>query len=419
MTSSLRRAADWYLRTRWAQWLAVAAVVAAAALLTLGRPWLHDDLNPYRIDVDVYRLGGRMILEGRSLYGAIPATEIGAELPFTYPPIAALFFAVFAVMPLGWASFLLSLATVAAIVAVVHLVLREMTDLRGARSWAATAGASAVLLWLDPVKQTVDFGQVNSLLMLLVVVDVLLGRGRWWRGSLIGLAIAIKLTPAVFLAFFLVRRDWRALAVTLASFAAWTGIGFAVRWSDSIQYWSDTLGDTDRIGQAGYASNQSWNGFIHRVLGDDVSSLWWVLGCAVVGLFVLALIHRLDDDEAAGMTVMGLYALFASPVSWSHHWVWMVPMVLVVARLALRGGGWAPYVWLAAAAVTLFDGPQWREPYEGEAAYHWPWWQQILGTSWLWLLLAGYALLWFRADGERRPALDRPVPDWPNGPNGA
>lgn len=402
--STISRAAAWYLRTAWAHVLALIVLIIETGLLTLGRPWVHDNVNPYRIDIDVYRIGGQMILEGQSLYGPIPATEIGAELPFTYPPFAALLFTSFAIMPLGWASFLLTLTSVLLVVATIFIVLRTMTSLRGRDLHATTILASAVLVFLDPVVQTLDFGQINVILMLLVVIDVCLGKGRWWRGTFTGMAIAIKLTPAVFLGFFLVRRDWRALGVTLASFLLWTGIGFLARWNDSLQYWSETLTDTSRIGAAGYTSNQSLNGFLHRIFGDDVSRLWWVLGCTVVGLFVLALVHRLGRAEVAGMTALGLYALFASPVSWSHHWVWMVPMVLVVADLARRRrGGIAPWLWLAVAALTLYDGPQWREPYEGDAGYHWPWWQHILGNSWLWLLLAGYALLWFTAQPQIQP----------------
>ncbi|NLE98731.1 MAG: DUF2029 domain-containing protein [Propionibacterium sp.] len=405
MATLFLRIGAWYLRTRWAQWAALAALVASAWMLTLGIP-LVEPFNPYRIDVDVYRIGGLMMLEGRSLYGEIPPTEIGVGLPFTYPPIAAVFFTVFAVMPLAWASYLLSVATVAATVAVIALVLRAVTDLRGAALAAVTVAASAVLLWLDPVHQSLDFGQVNSLLMLAVVLDVVVGRGRWWRGGFTGLAIAIKLTPAVFLAFFLVRRDWRALGVALASFALWTGIGFLVRPADSLQYWSETLTDTGRIGMPGYASNQSLNGFIHRIAGDDVSGLWWFLGCAVVGLFVLALIHRLGEREVAGMTAMGLYALFASPVSWSHHWVWMVPTVILMLHLGVRRGGVAPWAWLAVGAVTLFHGPQWWWAYEGDAAYHWAWWQQILGNAWLWLLLAAYAILWVYGGSRSRSSTE-------------
>lgn len=404
VSSAVQRLFRWYLATPAAHIVALVGLIATIGAMTLGIPG-YQPFNPYRIDIDVYRLGGLMLLEGRPLYGQLPLTEVGSDLPFTYPPIAAAIFVVFALMPLGWASFLLTLITCLATVAVVWFVLRVLTSLRGRPLLVATTAVSIPMIWLDPVHQTLDFGQINVLLMLLVATDVLAGRGRRWRGVFTGLAIAIKLTPAVFLAFFLVRRDWRALATALVSTLAWTGLGFLIRPADSVQYWTETLANTSRIGLPGYSSNQSLNGLISRLLGDDASRLWWFLGCAVVGLFVLALIHRLGDDEVAGLAAMGLYSLFASPISWSHHWVWMVPTVLVVLRYALRGG-WAPWAWLAAGAATLFVGPQWWWYYEEDAAYYWTWWQQILCNAWLWLLLAAYAIFWVYA--RRGPGGGRP-----------
>lgn len=398
--TSLATARDWYLRTRWARVLAAVALVVGASMVVLGLP--GEQANPYRIDVDVYRIGGQMILEGRPLYGPIPATEIGVDLPFTYPPIAAVLFAPMGLIPLAWAGLLLAICSVLALLGVTALVLREL-GVRREDLLPMTVLAGAALVWTDPFHQTLDFGQVNVLLMLCVVVDVVLGRGRWWRGTWTGLAIAVKLTPAVFLAFFLVRRDWRALAVTVASFLAWTGIGFAIRPRDSLEYWTEVLPNTGRIGDAGYASNLSLNGVLHRIAGDDVSRVWWFLGCAVVGLFVLALIHRLGYDEVTGMTAMGLYALFASPISWSHHWVWLAPATLVMLAWAIRRRHWAPWGWLVVAAVTLWYGPQWWWPYEGDAGYHWTWWQHLLCNAWHWLLLGAYAIWWClarRADAQ-------------------
>ncbi len=403
MSTLVRRALRGYLRTPWLHVVAGVAALAGAWCVIFGVPGI-DEFNAYRIDVDVYRIGGRMILDGQPLYGPVPLTEIGVELPFTYPPVAAVLFTVLALVPLPAAGTGLAIASVAGFVAVLRLVVRDCFALRGRELWAATALATAVLVWIDPLRQTLDFGQINALLMLCIVVDVCAGRGRWWRGTWTGLAIAVKLTPAVFLAFFLLRRDWRAMAVTVGSTLAWTALGFLVRPADSWQYWTEVLVDTDRIGHKGYTSNQAFSGLLHRLVGPDVSTLWWFLGCVVVGLFVLALVHRLGDDEAAAMVVLGLYALFASPISWSHHWVWMGPAVVVVLAVALRGRSWAAWPWLVVALVTLWSAPQWWWPYEGDAGYHWVWYQDILGHTWMWLLLTSYAILWIEAGRRRAPA---------------
>ena len=389
---ALSSAARPQLRNPW-------LLAAAAAALTVSTVLVVAVLPPssYRIDVDVYCIGGQAMLDGRPLYGRLPDTQIGENLPFTYPPVAALLFTVFALVPLSVAGTLLALASTVALFAVLWLVIRAMTGLEGMALLTATTLACAVGVWFDPFRQTLEFGQINVLLMLCVVVDVLAGRGRWWRGIFVGLAISVKLTPAVFLAFFLVRRDWRAMAVTGMSVLGWTGIGFLVRPHDSWQYWTQVLPNTSRIGEPGYASNQSLNGLISRIAGDDVSRIWWFLGCAIVGLFVLALIYRLGDDEVAGMTAMGLYALFASPISWSHHWVWMVPLVLVIVGTGVRCRSVAAWVWTVLALGAMFSAPQWWWPFDNGEAYHWNWYQTLLGNTWLWLLLASYVILWVHA----------------------
>lgn len=366
----------------------------AAALLLLGSVLLIFAFHTlYRVDVDVYRIGGQMIVEGQSLYGRLPVMENGENLPFTYPPFAALLFTPLAFMPLLVACVLLPLLSVPALFFSLYLVLREVLPVRGRELLTAAMVATAIGIWTDPFRQTLNFGQVNAFIMMCVVIDVIAGRGKWWRGAFIGLAVSFKLTPAVFLAFFLVRRDWRAMVVTVASTALWTGIGFVVRPHDSWRYWTDVLLNTDRIGDPANKSNQSLHGFIQRVAGHDVSRIWWFVGCAIVGIFVLLLIHRLGDDEVTGMTVMGLYGLFASPVSWSHHWMWLAPAFILVAQRAIRDGSRAARVWLVAAFLTVSWGPQWGPFVRGDTS-QWNWFETLLGNSWLWLLFGAYAIFW-------------------------
>ena len=70
---------------------------------------------PYRIDIDVYRTGAQVFLDGGAIYGPMPELSQGGHLPFTYPPIAAALFTVFAIMPLWVGSTLLTLASIACV----------------------------------------------------------------------------------------------------------------------------------------------------------------------------------------------------------------------------------------------------------------------------------------------------------------
>lgn len=388
-------------------------VVAICALLVGGFlacymvPGLDEFFPPYRgaeayrIDLDVYRIGAQVLLQGGDLYGELPDTFIGANLPFTYPPLSAILFTPLAVLPLNVGSAIFTAVSVLALGVTVWVVTRELTRLSWADAGFLAAAATAVLMWVGPVRETFSFGQVNNVLMMLVVVDLLVGRGKRWQGALVGLAMAIKLTPAVFLAYFLMRKDWRALAMGIISAAAYTAVGFLVTWRGSVQYWTDTLLSTDRIGNLPYVSNQSFNGLIRRlVLDDHTASLVWFASCAVVGLALLYLMWRLFrvNADAAAMCVMGMYALLASPVSWSHHWVWCVPALLVAAWLSWRGDGatrWAALAVTALGVWVFFYRTIWRVPIVDHGVPNWSAWQHVLGNAqlgWAVLFLALLAL---------------------------
>lgn len=402
-----------YLASRWARAGAVLFLGWGVYCLVFGIPTV-DAFVPYRIDLDVYRLGAQVFRDGGDLYGRLPDTEIGANLPFTYPPLAAALFVPLTWLPLKAANVVFSLVTLLALFVVVHLVVREVFGLsRGGAAWVAVA-LSSVFMWIIPVRETIEFGQVNVVLMALVVVDVLAGRGRWWQGSLVGLAMAIKLTPAVFLAYFLVRRDWRALATGVVSALLYTGVGFLLAPGASLQYWTQTLSDPTRIGELAYVSNQSLNGLVHRLwLGETTTTVVWFVTCAVLGLSSLLLMRRLFDNghDAVAMLVMGLYALLASPVSWAHHWVWAVPGLVVLTAWAVRAAGGA-LVWLSgvvvAGAVVFYSRGIWYVEPEPSAADPWAAWEHVVGNSYpLWALLF-IATAWALA---RRPELSRTAPD--------
>jgi alpha-1,2-mannosyltransferase len=346
--------------------LIVLNMVVLAWFLAPGR--LH-------IDLDVYRLGARTWLSGGDLYGRLPPTSIGNHLPFTYPPVAAVLFVAFTPMPFPVACVALTVLSVAALALVLRLV--------GVRVAVVLPAA----LLLEPVRSTLDFGQVNLLLMALVALDCLTPRPRWPRGVLVGLAAAIKLTPAAFVLFFLLRGDRRAAATALGSFAAVTAIGFALNPAGSVKYWTSTVFNPERIGKASFESNQSINGVLAR-LGVERGASWLVLAAVVVAIGAVAVRRATDPVEALALNAF--VVLLCSPVSWSHHWVWIVPFLLT-ARPALAAGGTllfllSPHVWWAAE-----DGATWLTV--------------TVGNAYVWFAIA--VLVWRSADRQlRRPRVD-------------
>lgn len=361
---------------------------------------------PYRIDVDVYRMGGRAWLDGRPLYadGAMFHTRGGLDLPFTYPPLAAIVFSPLALVSLATASVTITAITAALLVVSVWIVLDRL-QFGTARSWWLAAGIVALSVTaLEPIRANFAFGQINVVLMTLVIADCVPRRTPWPRGVLLGLAIALKLTPAVFLLYFLLRRDFRAALTALASFAAATLIGFILARRDSLEYWTATVGHTERIGNATLNTNQNAAGALARLgLGESTHFVLWTLAClATLALTVWAVRRVLAAGEPTlALVLVALFGLVVSPVSWSHHWVWALPTVIVTGALAVRRHNPALGA-VAAAGLALMLWPTidlLPEHHEAAAS----WWRQLLGMSYVWWALALIAVAGVTVAGRAIP----------------
>ena len=265
---------------------------------------------------------------------------------------------------------------------------------------ALLLGGAATLL-LEPVRSTLDYGQVNLLLMVLVVVDLRQSRPRL-RGLAIGLAAAVKLTPIVFLLYFVVRRDWRSAAQGVASFSALTLAAWAVLPGDSTLYWLHEATDAARTGAVGFVSNQSFNGMLHRppfAHGGSELVPWTVLslGALVLGALVTRRLAMERRPLVEPVLVLAIVELLVSPVSWSHHWAWLGVGPLAAWSL-WRDRRWVA-VGVAAAVVVGVVAPYWW-------GVTWPVVGFVADNS---LVLAGVGVLslwglWLLAPGEPRPA---------------
>lgn len=427
------RFVDFYLRSRLLRAVALTWVVCATWVTCFGAP-TGARIPPYRIDVDVYRLGGLAVLAHEPIYEQGYMTEIGSNLPFTYPPIAAQIFSILlAPISLPYATAAIAVATAIALYAVVWVVLREMTHFRGMDLVWASVGVLVFMIPLVPFQLTISFGQINVFLMLLAVVDLTVGRNRWWRGSLIGFAAAVKLTPLVFGLYFLLRRDFRGCIQTALAFGFWTLVGHLRSPRNSTVYWVQTLSDSGRIGSPDYASNQSITGMLARTnLSEDAQGTLWLVLVAVLAIVTSAAVWLLirRGHHLAAVLATAFFGLLASPVSWSHHWVWATPalmwLVISVRRPVdattndVRGAGlamgsdivrrpvWMPWLLAAVAAwgwLAFYLGPQLRLPNDRGREKDWTPFQVVLGNMWVWWTLVFLATLILVA------LLDRPNTD--------
>jgi len=403
----------------WAVWWIFTLLAIAALGYTT---WRALGSTPYHIDVDVYRMAAQAWREGRPLYGEDWfQTQIdGTVLPFTYPPIAAVLFAPLTWVSLGTATAALTVLSTLLLVVSITIVLAGLGVRFGQHPdcgpawWHRGVVAVAIVaasIWLDaePIWANFDFGQVNAVLMTLVIADCVPRRTHWPRGALLGVAVALKLTPAVFLLYFLLRRDRRAAVTTAASFLAATLVGFVMAWSDSWQYWTHTVSDTDRIGGASLNTNQNLAGALARLpLDDQVRSVLWLAGCLLVLAAMWWAARRVlaAGEPILALVCVALFGLVVSPVSWSHHWVWMLPAVVVTAVVASRHRAVVLGVLSVAGVALMMRSPIELLPEHHEAGA--AWWRQLAGTSYVWWALA----VIITAGATLRPA-PRTSPDQP------
>jgi alpha-1,2-mannosyltransferase len=371
----------------------IAVNLAAVTYFLLSFSPLGIGLRPYRIDLDVYRIGGRAWLRGEGLYGALPPTSSGARLPFSYPPMAAVLVSPLSAVPMIVAGIALTLGSIALAGVVLRMFIRALPAgwERPGVWWLLPAG-----LLLEPMRDTLSLGQVNIALMALVSADCLVASPRWPRGALTGLAAAVKLTPAAFTLFFLLRRDYRAAATSALSFAMVTGAGFLLDWRDSAQYWTSVIFDPARPGDPAFAGNQSISGVIARAgldpRGQAAAIAWTALSAVVVAVAVIGMRRAFAAAEPAwALSLNAFAALLISPISWCHHWTWAGPAILVLWDLARRrgwrGGLAAAY---AGLAVFVVSPPLLLHKLDG-ADLHWAPWQQAIGSSYV--IIAVLALL--------------------------
>ena len=341
-------------------------------------------------DLHVYRYGGDAVLGQSPVYESDdPATGY----PFTYPPFAAVVMVPLALLP-GWlAAALWTGASAGCLAASVVVALRALG--RPAPGWLIMlVGAGS--LSLEPVWQTFAFGQINLFLMLAVLVDLLRPERRM-SGMLVGIAAGLKLTPLVFVVLLvLVGRRGAAGRATL-TFAGTVAVGL-VAVPGAAAYWTEGLLDPSRVGPPALAHNQSVSGVLTRLLDGPPATLLWLAlaGPVAIAVLVAAAAWWRRGDRVLGTCLGAMAMLLASPVSWSHHWVWVVP-----AALALwQRSRWAATVWTLLFVARPVLWPPWGEGRE----YGWRGLDHLVGNSYVLaaLVLGGWAGAALVADLRQR-----------------
>jgi alpha-1,2-mannosyltransferase len=338
----------------------VAVVAAVAYFVALATHPVNALLKGF--DLQVYLGGGQQALHHPgNLYSWYYQHHPGIQ--FTYTPFAALLFAVGSLLPFRLLMDLVAVVSTFALVATIWIAFRELGWERAART-GATLLLAGLTFWSEPVQRGLYLGQVELVLMALVVWDLSQPDRRWWKGAATGVAAGIKLVPLLFIAYLVVTRRFRQAAVAAGAFVVTVIIGFAVLPGRSVYWWIDgNFFQASRTGFVGDQQNQSLRGILTRLAGsvNGAEVPWLVVAVVVVagGLVAAAALHN-SGRTFAGLMAAALTALLVSPISWDHHWVWIAPGLAVIVDAAVRaarGGAAAARTWwlvLAGAVLVLY-----------------------------------------------------------------
>ncbi|GAB7045460.1 glycosyltransferase 87 family protein [Catenuloplanes indicus] len=309
-------------------------VVAQAVAARAGVGWVPGG------DLAVYRAAGEAVLAGLSPY------EVDLHgYRFVYTPFAAVLLTPLALL------------------------------VPGAAYWAWTTAAAAGLaryttagaLLLSPVAATLLLGNVNLLLMAMVLADLLLVRGRA-RGVLTGLAAGIKLTPLIFIVYLFLIGRIRAGLTAAAAFAGTVAAGFLALPGPSTRYWSGMFLDGSRTRPPGEdAFGTSVRGAVGHLVPGAPTLVWIVLSLivGVSGLTVAVIAHRRGRVLHA-IVLCAVTGLLVSPVTWYSHWVWCLPILAVVRSRVLWVVFALPLPWWIVYVLGLAPVPEhaWWMPVE-------------------------------------------------------
>jgi alpha-1,2-mannosyltransferase len=374
-------------------WPVLSAAVAFAGATVLA-------LSHQQLDLSTYLLGGAHATSNNLFTVTYPTDHLG----FTYPPFSALLFAPFAHFPRRACEVVFSWVNLVALFAMIVVSLRAVCAALDKRTllWWGLALVLPVVLF-DPVRQTFLLGQVNIILALMIVADLTMDLPVP-RGILIGLAAAIKVTPIILIPYLFLTRQGRAGLRAVGAFAAAAVLAAAVNTSTSWSYWTHYIRDPQRAGMLSWIGNQGVLGATERMLGRTVATpttFVIVVTVGVLGLLIAAGAYR-RSSPVLGLLVVEATESLASPVSWSHHFIWMI---LLVAWLALAEDRPRYGVWCAlAVSVLLWAAPYWWVPHGPSVRFAGRGWLIPLGDAYALVfivLLVGAALRVGRSTLER------------------
>jgi alpha-1,2-mannosyltransferase len=352
--------------TEMSRWQRLAPLILAISTtlrlaMTMGNYLVKGDAF---FDLRVYVLGGSAMPHPGSLYDFyyVDPTK-GEHLPFTYPPFAAMVFSPLHFVPFGVLAFLWQVALVVALYATARLSQKFIGggSARTAMLWTAAA------IWMEAPGSNLLSGQIGIFLMLAMLYAAY--SSRWWvSGLLIGVSAGIKLAPAITGFYFLGVRRWGAALFSAVVFFATVGLSYLILPEDTRRYFPHQMNEATKTLPVGSAWNQSWEGGLSRIVGHKVGFsplLFGVIAATAVLAFLAFRALGGERDRLGSLLVVQIFGLLAAPVSWIHHWAWVVPLMIWLFYGPWRdrpgarvlGWGWVALMVLNVPSFLAFAQP--------------------------------------------------------------
>jgi alpha-1,2-mannosyltransferase len=392
---------------QFTSWLTTLAPLLMIASIAARLAWTYLVPNGANfVDLHVYVGGAGALNDPGALYNYVYADQTpDFPLPFTYPPFAAVIFYPLHLVPFGVLAFLWQIGIIVALYGVVRVSQRLLAADAGLPASRRIAMLwTAVGIWIEPLRSTFDYGQINVLLVLAVLYAVY--STRWWlSGLLVGLAAGVKLTPAVSGLYFVGTRRWGAAVFSAVVFAGTVALSALVVGDQTRYYFTELLGDARRVGPIGTSFNQSWRGGLSRILGHDAGYgpvvLIAIAVTAVLALLAWRAVRQSGPDRLGLILVVQLFGLLLSPISWTHHWVWPLPLMIWLIHgpwRELPGARILGWGWLALTLVGVPWLLSFAQPTIWQIGR--PWYLAWAGL--IYIVATLITLVWIAATGRRR-----------------
>jgi alpha-1,2-mannosyltransferase len=347
-------------------------LVIAAAILVVSASAYRAISKPWDGDFKLHWEFGRRFLSGEFLYAS------GHDIP--YPPFWGMAHAPAALLPMGAAKAILFPFGIVALAALLW-ILRRLAASAFALNRAQVFWVTAVAIFLASlfiIRDLAELG-VNTALVALSWLAIYLWTQRrdWLAGISLGLAIALKCTPAIFAAYFLWKRQWRMFIAAALATAFFTLA--PIVWQGPVSYWNHIstwamnawqgFGSGDpSTGVLGPDSLQNMAlrpalaryliqlppghpGRASHPLYLDFLQLPPAMAGWVVRLMLLALLavfmwwsrrpvtSRTDSRFLWELSAVSILMLLFSPITWGQHCVALLPACYFISALLVSRGG--------------------------------------------------------------------------------